>query len=109
MGNWKAKNSPTVADMITAIRMWTSYDVSKIAILYRTLVMLGRTKPFHQYTIRYFLFGYEDELIKKISKLARKRPPHYNFGLLIDKTNGESRNGTIDGNFTLATNETNLD
>ena len=102
-------NTFTNLDLVAYRLTKNAYDIGKIKFLIKFLIRLGRNKPFHQYTIRDFLFGYEDKLIKKSSMLAGVVQPHYNFGFLIDKTTGESLNGTINGNFTLATNETNLD
>ena len=85
-----------------------AYDKGSAPLLLKTLVRLGREKPFTEYVVKDFLFGAEDKLIKKATKLAGVEVPHNVFGILIDKATGESMNGSIAGNYTLNTGVANL-
>ena len=81
----------------------TAYDAGTSLFLLKTLVRMHRDKPFTTHTINEFLFGAEDKLIKKASKMAGVSLPHYKFGLFIDKFTGESKNATVVENYTLHT------
>ena len=99
----------TSVDLVAYKAVKSANDVGAASLIREILVTMKRDKPFKRYTIRDLLFGHHDELLKEASEKVGVKLPHSNFGLFIVRTSGKSRNGSVNENFVLDTDQEHSD